>query len=284
MKVLNMISTLFPSAPSEIPPEKKYTVTSQLLGEGSQASVYLGYDQRGNKVAVKKFNSFVSSRFLESEISALRDNAKNSLKHSLKLLDTFQSNGSTFVVTPLVAGIELHQYVSDLEYLSEFRCKSIFYKVLLAVNELHKSGYCHLDLKLENIIYNRYTESVTLVDFGFSERIRDPLKSKFAPEIMLKKFCGSVHYVCPEIGRHEPYSGTKADVWSLGIMLYATMASEFPFDGETNHDIMTQVQQADVEWPAYFTSNLIDIISCMLNPDPQRRWNVSQLLSHPWFL
>lgn len=61
-------------------------------------------------------------------------------------------------------------------------------------------------------------------DFGFAvSTIKNHL---------LKTFCGSYAYCCPQILRGEPYDGKKADVWSMGVVLYAMACARLPFSDE----------------------------------------------------
>jgi 5'-AMP-activated protein kinase catalytic alpha subunit len=262
-----------------------YSISGFVLGEGTQARVYLGQDNKnGRAVAIKVFNPSAHPSFIEAEINALQSNLEHNLKHSLRLFEVVKVGDSTAVITPLAYGRELHHLVTE-ERLSELVAKKLFYKILVAVSELHSSGYCHLDLKLENIIYDSCEDAITLIDFGFAEKIYG---ENFDSEVLLQKFCGSVHYTCPEIGRHQPYQGTKADIWALGVVLYTMVNGVFPFNSEPNSedvcmDVLMKIQLCEINWPPHFSAKLVQMISCMLQPQPEDRWDISELLCHPWF-
>lgn len=253
-----------------------------LLGEGSQASVFLGYDSEEQpKYAIKVYNSQVSKNFIESEIEVLKSNAKHSLQRSLKFVDSYVINDSYCVVTPLIQGIDLRQLLTEIHCFDETLAKQIFKQILLGLLELHKSGYAHLDLKPENIILQE-TMDITLVDFGFAEKIYS--NSDKTSEVLLNKFCGSVHYTCPELVSHQPYKGTKADIWALGVLCFFLLAEVYPFDSASNdkYEIFRKIRNCEISWPSHFSSKLIHFIYCMLQTKPENRWEASRLLCHPW--
>jgi serine/threonine protein kinase len=92
-------------------------------------------------------------------------------------------------------------------------------QIVMGLEELHRMGYCHRDLKPENILIAR-KGVVKLADFGLAGML-----SK-----QLVKSCGSPIYAAPEMMRRKPYDGTRSDVWSCGVVLYAMVVGSLPFD------------------------------------------------------
>lgn len=90
---------------------------------------------------------------------------------------------------------------------------------------VHEMGYCHRDLKPENVMMD-HSKKVKLIDFGFAAQIPD-LKTK-----QLQTCCGSDAYAAPEVLRQDEYDGQAADVWSLGVLLYAILCGALPFDDD----------------------------------------------------
>lgn len=77
----------------------------------------------------------------------------------------------------------------------------------------------HRDIKPENILLDSQDE-IKLGDFGSA--------TKFEPHEKLKNFPGSPLYIAPEVQQHKPYDGPKADVWSLGVVLYVLITAKLP--------------------------------------------------------
>ena len=97
----------------------------------------------------------------------------------------------------------------------------IFYKILKGVQNIHNSGYCHLDLKLENILMDIYYNPI-ICDFGLSSFIEDlkPGKKKRSP--------GTLGFKAPElIEKKLPYDGIRADIFSLGVILFTLVTSKW---------------------------------------------------------
>ena len=101
--------------------------------------------------------------------------------------------------------------------------KIIFQILLEAVEEIHKNGICHLDLKLENILIDK-DFNLKISDFGLSKQINKSNNGIF------KGSCGTSYYKPPQMNLKENYNGFKADIFSLGVILYALLSERFPFE------------------------------------------------------
>jgi len=89
---------------------------------------------------------------------------------------------------------------------------------------MHSQGIAHRDLKPENILLVNDGESLKVADFGLSNRMADG-KS-------LMTSCGSPNYASPEVIEGLPYDGAAADVWSCGVILFAMLTRNLPFESE----------------------------------------------------
>lgn len=97
---------------------------------------------------------------------------------------------------------------------------------------MHSQLIVHRDLKLENILVSDRGR-VKIIDFGFG--IRTPT------DVNLKIFCGTSAYMSPEIVRKSEYNGFKADIWSLGVVLYVLLTGKFPFKAKTEKELFTRI-------------------------------------------
>ncbi|OHT02539.1 hypothetical protein TRFO_30261 [Tritrichomonas foetus] len=169
------------------------------------------------------------------------------------------------------------------EALPTITARHIFRQIIRAVSYLHEQGFCHRDIKPENIIIDS-CHRIKLIDFGFST----PLK-KYDPETQtettnfLSSFCGSLYYVAPEVLMQNPYDGSLADVWSLGVVLYAMVFGRLPFEGtasEIEHQIFSF--QFEIMKNSFIPWACQDLISKMLVIDASERITTEQIKNHTW--
>merc|ERR1719299_73585 len=98
---------------------------------------------------------------------------------------------------------------------------------------LHDGLIMHGDVKLENLLLDDDHERVKIIDFGFSTIVK--------PGKKLKIFCGTPSYMSPEIVARKEYSGMCADIWAMGVLVYALLCGCFPFKGQNDRDLYRKI-------------------------------------------
>ena len=98
--------------------------------------------------------------------------------------------------------------------LTERQAKLVFRKLVLGFQFLHRNGICHLDVKPENIVFDKDFWPV-IIDFGLSKKFKDENEQK----ILVIDEGGSEEYNSPERWIHQEIDGEKADIFSLGAIL-----------------------------------------------------------------
>ena len=83
-------------------------------------------------------------------------------------------------------------------------------------------------------------------------------------------------YAAPEVLAGKPYRGTEQDVWALGILLYTIIYKENPFYS------IDEIMDRDLRIPFTMSEESIDLIRGMLNRDVAGRFDINQVLEHPW--
>ena len=81
----------------------------------------------------------------------------------------------------------------------------------------------HRDLKPENLLLDK-DYNIKLIDFGLANSMKDSLA--------LVTACGSPNYAAPEVISGQAYGGDEVDIWSCGVILYAMICGQLPFDDE----------------------------------------------------
>ena len=94
---------------------------------------------------------------------------------------------------------------------------------------MHALGVCHRDLKLDNI-FIAYNDVVKIGDFGCSKDVSDGS--------LLSGVAGTKSYIAPEILKFIFYDGKKADIFSLGVILFNLISGENPFREAASSDLL----------------------------------------------
>ena len=169
--------------------------------------------------------------------------------------------------------VNLQKYVIQEKQLSEKTSMKIFYHIVNIVNDLHSRNIVHRDLKLGNMILNRNTKKVTLVNFCLGKHLLNDLD-------LLKDQRGSPAYISPDVLSGNPYQGKPSDIWSLGVVLYTMIYGQFPFYDPDPRSLLTKIKNGSFSLPkdVKVSEATQDLISKMLHQNPKLRLTSSQVL------
>jgi len=171
-------------------------------------------------------------------------------------------------------GDELYNYLLSNGPIPPEKVQKIFTQLVGAVTYVHNMSCVHRDLKLENILLDK-NENVKLCDFGFTREYEG--KASY-----LQTFCGTVCYSAPEMLRGEKYAGEKVDVWSLGIILYALLAGELPFDDDNDTSTKVRILTCEPKYPGQIPADAKALIQLLLSKRQLIRPSLSDILAHPF--
>lgn len=274
-----MLSAFFPSVRdfptrSERPDNSSLSLLQEVLGQGSSAVVFRGVDfATGLPVAVKRVSlaTLGPAELLQvrQEIDFLQQYRHPNL---IRLLDLEKTPDHYHLVLEYLDS-DLFSYIQRTGALKEDQARVIFRQIVSAVAYLHSNRVAHRDLKLENFVISA-TGVVKIIDFGLSARV--------TPQVKLGDVCGSMAYSPPEIISHVPYDGTAADMWSLGIVLYALLLGGFPFYAEDPHLMRDQIMTGKLRFPKWLGQPARDLIVSLLHRHPERRADIFDVMENSW--
>ncbi|KAJ3425285.1 hypothetical protein M0812_27720 [Anaeramoeba flamelloides] len=136
------------------------------------------------------------------------------------------------------------------------------------VDYCHQLQIVHRDLKLENVLIDQEM-NIKIIDFGLSNFVE---KGQ-----LLKTYCGSPSYSCPEILSRRKYDGFKADVWSLGVILYALIVGKLPFNADNPMKLYKKIVTGSYLIPNFVDKEAANLLSAMLCVDPKKRITIEQI-------
>ncbi|CAJ1398499.1 unnamed protein product [Effrenium voratum] len=197
----------------------------------------------------------------------------NLLAHTSRV--TVQTCGMT--CAQLVDGESLRAFAhrQPCHKLSEQAARSYYRQVVDGVNYCHDQLVAHRDLKLENLLLDRSRECVKIIDFGFAAHVP-------SRDTKLKAFCGTPSYMAPEIIRGEGYSGFAADVWALGVVLFALLLGTLPFAAKTEMQLYARIRRGTFSFPECVGETQKRLIKGVMRKDACDRPSAAALLQHAW--
>jgi len=193
-------------------------------------------------------------------------------KNIIRLLEVFENKQHIFFVMEYAEGGDLLQLIKKVRKMSERATKPLFKQITQAIKYCHDNNILHRDIKLDNILLHK--SQIKLCDFGVSRLI--------TPGQTIKEQCGTPAYIAPEIINRKGYKGTKADIWSFGVLLYAMLTGTVPFRSNNLQDLHKLILKGVFDVPVYVSSRATDLIRKMITLSPTKRISASQILSHPW--
>lgn len=257
------------------------------LGEGTFGKVKYALDTETNEaVAIKildkeKIQKQNMGNQIKKEISIMK-----MVKHKsiVGMIEVLASKTKIFIVLELVTGGELFDKIVQVGKLNEEQARFYFRQLVEGVEYCHKLGICHRDLKPENLLLDEHG-NLKISDFGLSSLyIGDADGSDGTSRTeLLHTTCGTPNYVAPEVLSDKGYDGKKADVWSIGVILYVLLAGFLPFDESTIVALFAKIQNADFTYPSWFTPEVRALLDKMLVADPAVRLSLAQIKAEPWY-
>jgi serine/threonine-protein kinase SRK2 len=266
------------------------------LGSGTFGQIDLYMDREtGETVVIKKTKALSE---VQRNICGISDEATihKKVQHHGNIVSfrgSLTSRYNAMIVMEHVDAGDLFSLFEQSSRFSEDVARGYFRQICAAVAYCHERNICHRDIKMENVLISEGGVA-KLCDFGLSYDF-----THSPPTTCV----GTVCYISPEVYNNsgkgvmaEPYDGTKADVWSCGVMLYIMMYGTYPYARNATkgcgiEEVMRiiaenlQDDQYIVDFPSKVpvSSACVDTIRRMLDRDPVTRPSMEEVMDFSWF-
>lgn len=284
----------------------------QKLGCGGFGKVYLIRNRQTREYCAAKHQKWLTpdtQKNARREVALLR--RVEHQNHVVRLMDYFEGEEQSVILTEYLQGGELFQRISSKDYqLTEAKCRGFFRQILKGVEFIHTKRIIHLDLKPQNIVlvspqnvtvieedqlnesrsstssfrsrssFTHTEDRLKIIDFGLAKEL-----GLYADRIPIT-MCGTLEFMCPEVMRCS-HASPASDMWSVGVILYMMLSGGLsPFWAGSEYRTQRRIIRGiySLEHPNFkdITQNAMDCIEKLLDTDGSRRLSASQCLEHQW--
>uniref|UniRef100_A0A7S0INV0 non-specific serine/threonine protein kinase n=1 Tax=Calcidiscus leptoporus TaxID=127549 RepID=A0A7S0INV0_9EUKA len=284
---LDLASSTQMSPDDFLTPDGQYRIEGcemGLLGSGAHGIVRIAQHVQTMEYVAVKITPTSVVRSSCKEMTAL---ARLSSPYVVQLLgvQVDMHKEKVYVIMELCQGGELFDRIAECGGLEEEEAKRYFAQVLSALRHCHTNGIFHRDLKPENILLDD-EDNAKVADFGLAavyQHVKDD--ASFLQHTKV----GSVMYAAPEVlvsTASSGYDAARADMWSLGIILFSMLSGTLPFEcaaaSRCKRYAAVLRQGIQVMCPEHLSSQVTSLLARLLHPEPSQRFTPQQALDSEW--
>jgi len=272
---------------------KNYVIVGK-KGWGGTAKTYLINERKTAKKYLAKIIDIQYKDYYikEAEFLDILNKQKNpnvikKIGHGIGYIDRLnhEKEELQYIILEFATHRELYDYIFyPNEGFGETLGKAIFAQLLNGVKGIHDLGYCHKDLSLSNIFLDENFVS-KVGDFGSARKNASNIDEYFQ----------QINYKAPEVLDHKPHNGIKADIFSLGLILFILVFGVPPFDllneknplysyieDNTPENIHLYWIRIEGQLQMQFSDEFKDLFIKMVLSNPNDRISIQEILNHPW--
>ncbi len=269
----------FDSPPSEI---KGNLVIHRKIGRGKFGVYYTTLENCNHtEFALKAFpKDQLSAVQYKKELLAAQLRHPNVIQYSPLVCDKSNFN---YILSEYAPNGDFFDLVQKDFFGDEIVVRTYFHQLIEGIEHVHAQGIAHLDLKLENLMLGR-NYFLKIIDFDQAQNISDKHITSG----------GTIGYRAPEVMNGKCKDLEAADIYSLGVILYALKAKEYPFV-ETDSKLLFysafkydnknfwKLKAERVGRKDFFSESFINLLNGMLTHDPKKRLKLKDIKASRWY-
>ncbi|XP_020216599.1 serine/threonine-protein kinase ATG1a [Cajanus cajan] len=250
------------------------------IGSGSFAVVWRSRHRiSGLEVAVKEIDKRqLSPKVRENLLKEISILSTINHPNIIRLFETIQTNDRIYLVLEYCAGGDLAAYIHRYGRVSEPVARHFMRQLAAGLQVLQEKNLIHRDLKPQNLLLatTAATPVMKIGDFGFARSL--------TPQGLADTLCGSPYYMAPEIIENQKYDA-KADLWSVGAILYQLVIGRPPFDGNSQLQLFQNIlASTELHFPSEALNELhsdcLDLCRNLLRRNPDERLTFKAFFNH----
>ncbi|KAF0975184.1 hypothetical protein FDP41_005937 [Naegleria fowleri] len=253
-------------------------VLQDLLGVGTYGRVSLAQDREtGELVAIKelskqKVNAIGIMDWVRREIQIMKTLGRH--PHICALYDVIETEETIYLILEYIEKGAIETPYDEHQQYPEELVRKYFKQMVDALYHMHNvHNICHRDFQLSNVCLDK-NGNVRVCDFGCADFFTMKEKSHIL-------FVGNSNYCSPEMLMKKPYFGPEVDVYMLGVCLYKMCTGFLPYRNAQAK--LMNAMTVPLEEEDQMSDECKDILQKLLEPDPDRRWTVRQIMEHPFY-
>lgn len=254
------------------------------IGSGSFAVVWKAkHRQLGIEVAVKEIDkNLLSAKVSENLLKEISILSTIDHPNIIRLFEAIEMEDRLYLVLEYCEGGDLADYIRRHRRVSEPVARHFMRNLAAGLQVLQDKHLIHRDLKPQNLLLS--TKDVTpllkIGDFGFARSL--------TPQGLADTLCGSPLYMAPEIIQNQKYDA-KADLWSVGAILYQLVTGRPPFEGNNQIQLFQNIlASTELRFPEGLLREIhpdcVDLCRSLLCRNPVERLTFREFFDHKFIV
>jgi len=255
---------------------RKYT-KGQFLGKGGFAKCYEVMEQDTGLIwackAIAKASLVKPKHHLKLR-SEIKIHSELVHENIVKFERSFEDDDFHYLLMELCTNQSLKELLKRRKRLTEIEAQYYIFQIVAGLKYTHSHLVIHRDIKLGNL-YLTSTMLLKIGDFGLAAKLESFNQRR-------KTICGTPNYIAPEVLEQKEGHSFEADIWSIGVILYALLIGKPPFESQNVKHTYKKIKMNSYTFPEtpIISQNAENLIRKLLTSNPSKRITLDEIYQH----